>query len=284
MKSLSTIVIIGNCQAQFLEGLFASADCTLKVDNVPPNYMLTEADRDAIQSKMDAASVIFIQRTADDFDQDWLRSSAVLNRYAGKTWIWPNLYFDGYFPKTRYVYLANWGKLQSPLEDYHLPPVLQAYKAGQSVEQAATRLREDPCGTPAPFEASLDSLRQREKDCTVTISDYVENAVYKTKCFYTPNHPHTFLLVEMARRLAQAAEVPFNVSQAMTFPYKLDKVDLPVFDWIMKQYQLGFDCQDRYKGLSIERINSNSVTFGGTEFYDFVAVSQKFYEIYKAAL
>ncbi|MDR3717588.1 MAG: WcbI family polysaccharide biosynthesis putative acetyltransferase [Bryobacteraceae bacterium] len=280
---MAKIVIIGNCQAQFLEGLFSTAG-TLEVDRVPPNFELTETARDALLGKLAAASAIFIQRTSDDFGLEWLRSSSVAAAHAGKVLVWPNIYFDGYFPNTRYVYLNKWGKLQSPLEDYHLTPVLEAWKAGQTVEQATSRLKEAPCGTPDPFEASLGHLRDREKDCTVLISDHMETAVHLSKCFYTPNHPHTPLLVEMARRLATAADIPFDTAKAASWSYHLDRIDLPVFDWVVKRYQLGFGPPGLYKGRSVEKIGDYRLSLGETKYYTSEEVVDAFYRVYQAAL
>jgi hypothetical protein len=280
---VAKIVIIGNCQAQFLEGLFTAAG-TLEVDRVAPNFELTEAARDAVSDKLTQASVIFIQRTADDFGLEWLRSRNVFAAHEGKTWIWPNVYFDGYFPNTRYVYLNKWGKLQSPLEDYHLTPVLDAWKAGQTAAQAVAWLKENPCGTWDPFETSLSNLRDREKDCTVLISDHLETAIHKSKCFYTPNHPHTVLLVEMARRLAASADIPFDTSKALSWSYHLDRIDLPVFEWISKRYHLGFEQPVLYKGRDVEEIGDHRLKLGETRYYTSEEVVDAFYRVYQAAL
>ncbi|MFC4168358.1 WcbI family polysaccharide biosynthesis putative acetyltransferase [Teichococcus aestuarii] len=279
---MSHIVIVGNCQAQFLEGIFAIAG-TVPVEKLAPNFTLTDADRDHVLEKLDAASFIFFQRTADEFKQEWLRSRWITERYAGKSLIWPNVYFDGYFPGTRYIYNSS-GKLQSPLDEYHLAPVLQAWKEGQDEAQALKRLHEDTCGTPDPFAASLQNLRDRERDCSIPMSDFIEREIYKTKCFYTPNHPHTYVLVELAKRLAEAANVPLNVEKALTWPYHLDRIDLPVFHWIEQKYKLSFSGRGLYKGVSIDAIEGARVTVGAPCIYDPQTLVQKFYSIYRAAL
>ncbi len=281
-NKVSKIVVVGNCQAQFLEGVFSLAGAHA-VDKIPPNFTLTAADRDNVLRKLDEAAVIFIQRTAEEYQLEWLRSRPVAERYAGKTWIWPNVYFDGYFPNTRYIYLPS-GKLQSPLEDYHLTPVLQAWQQKQDEAQALARLHEDPCGTPDPFGASLQNLRDRENDCTVLMSDYVEKEIYKTKCFYTPNHPHTYILVELARRLAEEAQIPFDLQKALAWPYHLDKIDLPVFQWVIKKYGLSFPVGSAYKGVCVEGIEGPKVALGGTCTYEPETLVQKFYGVYRAAL
>lgn len=276
------IVVIGNCQAQFLEGIFLAGG-GVAVDKVEPNFTLTQSSREQVEPKLASADFIFIQRTSDDFHLEWLRSRLVADKYAGKTWIWPNIYFDGYYPETRYIYLAGGGKLQSPLEDYHLTPILNAFKAGETSQQAVARLREDPCGNPDPFNASLGNLRNREEGCTILISDYVATEVFKSKSFYTPNHPQTHFLVEMARRLSEAAGLNFDVAKALNWKYRLDKIDIPVFDWIVKKYDLTFPNLSKFKGLSVTAIEGRNVTLGGETLYETEELVEIYYQIYQAA-
>ncbi len=276
------VVVVGNCQAQFLEGLFSVAGA-LEVDRIPPNFLLSEKDQEAVLNKLSNANYIFIQRTADDFHLEWLRSRSVLTSYAEKTVVWPNIYFDGYFPNTRYIYLNQWGKLQSPLEDYHLTPISEAWQAGQTVSQAVARLKEDYSGSSNPFEDSLEQLRNREKDCTIRISDFLEDVIYKRRCFYTPNHPHTELLIEMASRLAADAKMPFDSEKALSWSYKLDKIDIPTFAWVKTRYGLAFDANALYKGRIIENIADYRVGLGDSRLYNEPELVEACYRIYEIA-
>ncbi|MBB5372749.1 WcbI family polysaccharide biosynthesis putative acetyltransferase [Acidocella aromatica] len=280
---LPKVVVIGNCQAQFIEGMFSVAS-TLDVERVSPNFLLSENDREDVLGKIENALVVFVQRTADDFRLEWIRSQSILASYPEKTFVWPNIYFDGYFPNTRYVYLNQWGKLQSPLEDYHLTPVFEAWKAGQTVAQAVVQLKEGFCGGDDPFEASLGQLRDREKDCMICISDFLERVIYQQRCFYTPNHPHTELLIEMARRLAFAAKMPFDLSKASSGAYKLDRIDIPTFEWIRARYSLAFDAVPLYKGRIVEKIADYKVVLGDSCLYNEVELIEAFYRVYEAAL
>jgi hypothetical protein len=278
---MRNVLVIGNCQAQFLEGMFSIAGSN-SVMPMGPNFMLTDADRDSVQNKLDAAAYIFIQRTADDYHLEWLRSSSVAATYTGKTFIWPNIYFDGYFPNTRYVYLDGWGKLQGPLEDYHLTPILDAYRSSLNPRQALNYLHENQYSFLDPFAESLNNLRDREKTCMVPISDHVEGEIYKSKCFYTPNHPRTSILVEMAKRLADVAGIHFDVGKAVTWPYHLEKIDLPVFDWIVKKYQLNFRNLEKYKGCKIDGIGNYKLLLGESKCYTPEELIEQYYGLYRA--
>jgi hypothetical protein len=67
-----------------------------------------------------------MQRVSNEFDIDWIASSRVREAFGDKVTVWPNIYFDGYFPGVQYVYLAHWGKLLSPLGEYHFEQIRAA--------------------------------------------------------------------------------------------------------------------------------------------------------------
>jgi hypothetical protein len=123
------VVVFGNCQAQLLESLIETACPGTTIDKVPPVFVLTDADQDLIGSKLQSADVIFAQRISDDYHLGWARTREIKATYGEKVVSWPNIYFDGYFPDVRYLYLGGWNKVQSPLEDYHLDSVIACFKA-----------------------------------------------------------------------------------------------------------------------------------------------------------
>ena len=47
----------------------------------------------------------------------------------------------------------------------------------------------------------MESLRQREKDSDVKISDFIEEWFRKRQLFFTENHPTCFLLNEVLKRV-----------------------------------------------------------------------------------
>lgn len=53
------------------------------------------------------------------------------------------------------------------------------------------------------FRCSLDRLKEREKKCTIKISDYIENKYKDVQLFYEPYHPTNVLLCEMGKRIVE---------------------------------------------------------------------------------
>ena len=132
MPQTKTVIVLGNCQAQMLEGIISQASHDVAVMRLPPVFELTEQDRPTIIAAFEKADYIFAQRVSEDYHLEWVRPSYLRGTFPHKTLIWPNLYFDGYFPDAQYMYRAPYGKLQGPLDDYHLRRVFEAHKAGRT--------------------------------------------------------------------------------------------------------------------------------------------------------
>lgn len=262
MPAPTRLIVLGNCQAQLMETLLAAGlGEAVALDCLQPVFLLEEEARAEIERKLDDAAVIFAQRTAADYHVEWLRTSALRERYGSKLLAWPNVYFDGYFPDVRYVYLERWGKLQGPLDDYHLGGVIASYTGGASVTEAA-RTAEEASFDEDPFAASLARLAQREADVDVRISDFVGAVAGERRAFYTPNHPYNFVLIEMCRRLAEAAGLGFAAEKAAAVETKLDRIYIPTYPSIRRNRNLPFDRVPLYRGLEVGPIRDFAVGLG----------------------
>jgi hypothetical protein len=192
------------------------------------------------------------------------------------------VYFDGYFPGTQYIYLEHWNKLLSPLEDYHLKPVLDAFTAGKTAQAAAQMLREP--GDGDPFAQSLAQLRARETDCDIIASDIVERMVATRQCFETPNHPCNALLLALTQRLADAAGLAFDPVRAAQFAYRLDRIHIAPFEWVRQRYRLDFVSSPCYTGVAVEDVTFGTVTLGEARRYTDIELIDAFFRIYEIAL
>jgi hypothetical protein len=202
-----------------------------------------------------------------------------------KVTIWPNLYFDGYTPGVHYIYLDGWGKLLSPLEDYHLPQVVDAFRAGAGACEAARMLTTGPAAAEDSFDASLAELAAREVEVDVKISDYVGQMVVAQRCFYTPNHPKNIMLAEMGRRLAATAGIAFDaVMAASGFAARLDRIYIPASYAIVQRHQLRFDHVTLYRGREVAGVCPGEVTLGMPRCFDVQELVDRFYMIYQKAL
>lgn len=275
------LVILGNCQAQMMEGLFTRANPELEIIRLPPNFELQERDREKILASLADADHIFSQRVSEDYQLEWLRKSWQTANFPGKVTVWPVIYFDGYFPDVQYMYQPKYGKLTGPLEDYHLMKVFNAYKTGlpaeAAVERITTQASQEDAGS---FEASLGRLTSREQDADVKISDFLATEVAKRRAFYTPNHPYNFVVIEMARRLAAHVNIGFDTARAEQGGYRLDKIYIPAYPVIRQAQGLGFDETVVYKGLQVGAVTESSVELGPQKHYTSAELVAEYYRIY----
>lgn len=187
-----------------MRSLVYSLDKRFEILRLPEYHLMTLADTESVLSMMDEADIVFAQRVAPDFPLADLRPPALRQRFGARCTLWPNIYFDGYFPGLRYIYGNDSRKLVGPLGDYHFEQVFLAWYRGADPATAAADLM-SPVGWPwnpgDPCEASLEQLRLREGDCDVIISDHIARNFSHRKLMYAMNHPVNSVLLEMLDRL-----------------------------------------------------------------------------------
>jgi hypothetical protein len=103
----------------------------------PLNYAVTPEDWESVFADFSKSDYIFTQRVSDDFGVEWARSSFLRRAFPGKVIVWPNIYFDGYYPDIKYLYHGSVGKVVGPLTDYHFETFIKAYHQGMSVKATA---------------------------------------------------------------------------------------------------------------------------------------------------
>lgn len=280
------ISIFGNCQAQVMRSIVKFACPGYDVPDYKPNYMVNESDIDAIITDMNASDFVFVQRVSEDFKVERARSSKMRAEFESKIQVWPNIYFDGYYPDVRYVYLEGWGKLKGPLDDYHFDRVIRAYRQGLPPSAAAKLMESDDVikGSVDPFALSLASLREREAEVDVPISDFLQEHLFLRPCFFTPNHPETFILVEMCKRLFARSGVAFDEAKARQFGGALNFIRIPMYPAIYDTYALPFDCSRRASGVRVDAVQDLTVSVGESCSYDWEELVTCFYNVYSVAL
>ena len=283
MRGTKTIVVLGNCQAQMLEGILALAGQDVTVKRLPPVFEIGEQERAEVIAAFEKADHIFAQRVSQDYHLEWVRPDWLRATFPHKVLIWPNIYFDGYFPDIHYIYRAPYGKVQGPLDDYHLRRVFDAHKAGRTVASAVDSITKGDLRLDQnAFEKSLGQLTLREQDVDVKISDFVADEVGQRRAFYTPNHPFNFLLVEMARRLADRVDLLFSMERAETFGYALDKIYIPIYSAIIRSQSVKFAETAGYLGRQVDVATSQIIAVGAQKTYTPVELVEQFYRIYDA--
>jgi hypothetical protein len=278
---LIKLVITGNCQAQVIEAMFESAAPNVSVSRFEPVFVMKEARKDAVLQAMHEADFVFAQRTSDDYFLSWLTPDFLRAAFGSKYFLWPNIYFDGYFPRTGYLYKHGIGKVQSPLEDYHLAPLMDAHRRGMGVEAAVQEVDQFGAEAAAGFEASFAELEQRERDVDVGISDLLRADAAIQRVVYTPNHPYNYVLAEMGARLARKAGIKFDPVIAEGIRYHLWKIYMPTFPTVARVLSLPFDEGTRYRGVEVAEVTKDRIVLGAGREYSTKELVEAYWAIYE---
>jgi hypothetical protein len=278
--ALARILILGNCQAQLIEAMFLQFSPGIELQRFPPVFEMTWLDEGPVARAMASADVVFAQRTAPDFPLPWLTPAGLRAALGERAVIWPNIYFDGYFPRTQYIYRAGGRKLLSPLEDYHLAPFVDAYRRGISPREAARSLFDLPDNDP--FEASYAELERRERESDLRISDMLRWMTIRSRAFYTPNHPTNAVLAELAARMAAHAGLPFDRGSAAAFALRLNRIYIAAFPGIVRHMHLPFDQVTVFRGRDVLTADAQGVHLGEARSFLVEELAEAFWKIYEA--
>jgi hypothetical protein len=278
---LIKLVISGNCQAQLLEGMFATAAPDVSLTRLEPVFKMREERKEQVLQAMSDADFIFMQRTSKNFFLPWLTPGALRAAFGAKCIVWPNIYFDGYFPDTGYIYKHGIGKLVSPLEDYHLAPLIAARRLGMDVAGAVRQIERFDAAGGACFEASFAELERREQDVDVPISDFLRAEAARRRIVYTPNHPYNDVLAEIGARLARKAGIAFDQDAASRFSYRLEHIYLATFPSIVHELSLPFDAATVFRGVEVSEVAPDRITLGARRDYSLPELVEAYWRIYE---
>lgn len=278
MANRARIAITGNCQAQTLTSLAITLGLPVDPIVLPPVFDRPSFDNEDIRRAIEGCDYVFNQLVSDNFPVEFARPSAVKAAFGTRSFAWPNIYFDGYFPTVGYMYAKDGTKVTGPLSDYHFTPVVQAWAAGRDATQTWIEINDGRAqGLPqSPVEDALGRLKARELRSDLRISDFLADRFRHKPLFYSMNHPSNEVIIEMLRRMMTSIGVSLptvrEVDLAMKdFQYTLDKIRLPYFQYIRDRYIIPKTHGDSIIGCSLREENGivieglNSVAYEGPD-------------------
>lgn len=285
------IVFIGNCQAQALSQITHFLGLDVELEFVPLVFDIENFNTQQVKDKIYSCDFVFSQRVSEDYQVDFVRPSAIRASFGERALIWPNVYFDGYFPGVRYIYAPNGNKVTGPLTDYHFVQIQKMWAQGASPEEALERLI-----GPLPFEGlpadpvadSLFHLRHREQYADIQISDHIEKNYAHEKLFYSMNHPTDKLLLELLSKMFVKAGIntpvpEFHERLFYGYQYSLNEIDLPILPYISNRYGTPLSSTDRVNGRKIVLDNGRYVASNEKCSYSGVELVEAFYRVYDTA-
>lgn len=285
------IIFIGNCQAQALTQITHYLGVDAELEIVPPVFDLGGFNTQEVKDKIYSSDVVFSQRVNEDYPAEFVRPSVLRKDLGSRAVIWPNIYFDGYFPGVRYVYAQSGGKVTGPLSDYHFLQIQKAYKDGLSPTDAweAFTSPEPSDLLPAdPVADSIANLRHREQNSDFGISDFIEANYARSKLFYSMNHPTDEVLQEALRRMVETAGVDLKIpaydpALLNGYPYSLSEIDLPILPFVQQLHNTPASPLDTIVGR--ELAFNGKVHSASTEkkAYTGPELVEAFYKVYESA-
>ena len=258
--------------------------------NPPPVFDASAFSDPHVRDEILSADFIFAQRVSEDYVVEYIRPSSLLAAAPGRHIIWPNIYFDGYFPGVRYMYAGSGEKVTGPLSDYHFDQIEKSWRAGATVEETWRTFmsNEVPQGMiENPAESSLTMLRERETMCDVGISDFVETNFAVDKLFYSMNHPSNRLLLEALKRILKASDTGLSLGDKSLqdlelFPYTLNEIDLPILPYVKKTYAIESENFSTIRGREIVLVDDVWKAGDQTREYSGIEMVDAFYRVYEA--
>jgi Polysaccharide biosynthesis enzyme WcbI len=276
------ISVFGNCQADPLRSLF-SRYVDAEVPFVPLNYEVTQADQGVVLADFARSDFIFVQRVSADFRVKWARPESLREMFGNRVVVWPNVYFDGYYPDVRYLYSDAYGKVVGPLSDYHFDTVLQDFQQRKTAAEAAARFKSGHIlsSFPDPFGRSLQQLRRRETDCDIAISDFIEANNFRSVIQFTPNHPRSTTLIELTRRLCAHVGLQHRLDDDVRLG-ELDNIYLIPYPAIAERYSLPSEF-GAFRGVEVS-VDGDKVVLGATRNYEIEDAIAEYFKVYASVL
>ena len=244
------IVVVGNCQSFPLHLGLCQALPHARHHLARPVHMATADDVAQLHGLLPAADVLVMHRVQPGYrdglgvDMDTL--SALLPSGA-KRLVLPNLHYEGHHPWIGYAADPD-GELnrleaEAPLGPYHDFLAMEAAQRGLE----AADLLALPLTVPvaealqAWHAASLEQLRQREADCSITLSDWIERHHREARLFHTFNHPSNRTLEALLGRLVAAIDPQWSAAAATDLGAResLGGSSHSIHPWVRQALELG---------------------------------------------
>jgi hypothetical protein len=288
MPAKLRICVIGNCQIAPLRLLLKALHGNVETYNLPAVHTMSERQERAVCDAVTAADWVFGQAVSDEFHVEFVRTSVLRSKCHAKLIVWPNVYFSGYAPEFSTLRDQEYHNFTGPLLDYHSDKIIVAFFRGLSLSRTVDLISHESALDAAWYgnavDLSLDALRRREKDCDVSISDFLSENYVTSRLFYIMNHPAIMVLQELACRLLRLAGAPAldQVPNLMFSDLELVSAMHPENPFIRRQQQLQFPAIRHYRGVDLVNDSSKlGVTPNGARIYVADELVQETFRLYE---
>ena len=242
------LVVVGNCQAHPLMLALKRALPQAQIHFCPSVHLATADDVARLHRRLATADLLVMHRVQpgyrDDIGLDSPRLRSLLPPGA-RSLVLPSLHYEGHHPWTAYAHDPQ-GRLaairdQSPLGDYHdflamaaaaadLPPSrLLTASGGAAITKRLRHIHRD----------SLGELAQREQDCDLALSDWIDAQHRHQPLFHTVNHPTQSSLQQLLERLFSALAPDIRPQPVAPDPVEhLGALSISPHPWVIEALEL----------------------------------------------
>ncbi len=270
-KKIATVY--GNCQVpyivRFLSRTKEFTDVYILL-SIPPIHTLTEEKEKGFEKGVLGWVKLFIFQNIreDNIFSRKLSSTRImelLSRGCKKVAI-PNVFFKGYFPQLcsnpNNPFVGSKYNREGifPYGDINIKSMLEE---GMTSEEIFNCLKKenfyDTQRVREEVEKSIRELCEREKECDVVISDFIEKNYKKKRLFFVPNHPTNVVIRELSRRILSFLGYGQYAMNIQNIPEN-NNLEIPIYPSVAKGLGLEFDT-DRV--CFCRKFNQQSATFEG---------------------
>jgi hypothetical protein len=226
------VAVLGNCQGQFYQSLFGCYKDRFEVLRTRLLYTQNESYTEEFHSTVDQCDFVVSRHLGPGLRFAPAITNNLRERLGDRLIVFPNIYYNGYFPDF-FVPYGQGGKAIGGLAgDYHSRTIYQAYKDGLSEREAADAVLSDKMREAYPEAASQSRkhLEEVEAETDVAVSDLIVDGKGGVPALHTYNHPTNAVMYALFGRILQRMGLdPIEIQGDPLARYALDTTVLPVF-------------------------------------------------------
>jgi len=237
-----TIAMVGNCQAWPLLLDLRQLLPSVKFHHCPSVHLATPEEVKEFQQLLTSADVLLTHRIQPGYRNDIGLDNQTLIRLLApesRPMVLPNLHYEGHHPWIGYANdpegLLAPLEQSSPLGPYHDFLAMAAARRGLSARDLLARaLPSELAHQIRKFhQNSLEQLRQREADCAVEISSWIDDHHRHLPIVHSINHPTHACMRQLLLRLLAALNLQPEVDPtSLKVQEHLGELSIPILPWV----------------------------------------------------
>ncbi|MBD8793238.1 hypothetical protein IFR09_20605 [Pseudomonas syringae] len=248
------ICVMGNCQSAPIKTLIQKRiNVPCEVVQIKAVHLLKDWDIENVLKIISSSDVVITHLISDNYNNFPIGTNQLKNIMLpnAKLIVVPNAHYIGYFHSFIYIKDAKGRGVTPRVPEYSMFPsdYHDAFCIAAKIKALSKKdlldfyenYSEARAWLEKYIDESLANLREREQECDVVISDFIEENYKRRQLFWTFNHPTNELLTFITDQIIKKIGcVPSDVRVEKEF---LQEAILPVFPFVMKNLEMSFEAK-----------------------------------------